>query len=173
MKNALGPLPIIAENLGIITPAVEELLKQTGFPGMQVLQFAFGLEEESEFIKNQYLPHNYPPNSVVYTGTHDNDTTLGWFETAPKEVQMEILAYLDSNGEDIVGDLIRSAWSSVANLSIIPLQDLLRLGTEGRFNNPGTDSGNWEWRFTWDQIIERMGEEIASFSEIYNRGRNI
>ena len=170
LKNALGSLPIIAENLGIITPAVEELLQQTGFPGMRVLQFAFGLEEESEFIENQYLPHNYLPNTVVYTGTHDNDTTLGWFETVPKEVQTEILAYLDSNGEDIVGDLIRLAWSSVANLSIIPLQDLFRLGTEGRLNYPGTDSGNWEWRFTWDQLTEGMGEEIARLSKLYDRG---
>ena len=168
LKKALGPLPIIAENLGVITPAVVELLQQSGFPGMRVLQFAFGLEEE-EFKENEYLPHNYIPNTVVYTGTHDNDTTQGWFKTVPKEVQTEVLEYLNSNNEDIVGDLIRLAWNSVAKMSIIPLQDLLRLGTEGRMNFPGTESGNWEWRFTWDQLTEEKGEEIAKLSKIYER----
>lgn len=169
LKKALGPLPIIAENLGIVTPAVEELLKQTGFPGMRVLQFAFGLEEEEGFIENQYLPHNYISNTVVYTGTHDNDTTLGWFKKAPIEVQREVLEYLNSDGEDIVGDLIRLAWGSVAKMSVIPLQDLLRLGTEGRMNYPGTESGNWEWRFTKDQLTAEKEEEISRLSKIYQR----
>ncbi|MHA2246918.1 MAG: 4-alpha-glucanotransferase [Candidatus Hodarchaeales archaeon] len=169
LKKALGPLPIIAENLGIITPTVEELLQQTGFPGMRVLQFAFGIEEDEEYIENQYLPHNYVSNTVVYTGTHDNDTSLGWFEKAPTEVQREVLEYLDSDGEDIVGDLIRLAWSSVAKMSIIPLQDLLRLGAEGRMNYPGTESGNWEWRFVWDQLEEEKSEEIAKLSKMFQR----
>ena len=168
LKKACGFLPIIAENLGIITPAVVELLQQTGFPGMRVLQFAFGFKEE-EGIENDYLPHNYVPNTVVYTGTHDNDTTLSWFNTAPKEVQKEVLDYLDSSGEDIVGDLIRLAWSSVAKISIIPLQDLLRLGSEGRMNYPGTPSDNWEWRFTWEQLTEKQSNEIAKLSKIYQR----
>lgn len=168
LKKACGILPIIAENLGIITPAVDELLQQTGFPGMRVLQFAFGFEEEMG-IENNYLPHNYIPNTVVYTGTHDNDTSLGWFKKAPTEVQREVLEYLDSDGEDIVGDLIRLAWSSVAKMSIIPLQDLLRLGTEGRMNYPGTESGNWEWRFVWDQLEEGENEEITKLSKIYQR----
>ncbi len=167
LKQALGSLPIIAENLGIITPTVKELLQQTGFPGMRVLQFAFGMEEE--FIENEYFPHNFVPNTVVYTGTHDNDTTLGWFETASTEIQEEVLKYLNSDGEDVVGDLIRLAWSSVARLSIIPLQDLLRLDSEGRMNFPGTESGNWEWRFTWDQLSEERGKEIANLSRIYER----
>ncbi len=168
LKSACGFLPIIAENLGIITPTVDELLQQTGFPGMRVLQFAFGSEEE-EGIENDYLPHNYIPNTVVYTGTHDNDTTLGWFQTAPKDVQREVLEYLNSDGEDIVGDLIRLAWSSVAKISIIPLQDLLRLGSEGRMNLPGSESGNWEWRFTQDQLTEERSEKIAKLSKIYQR----
>ncbi len=169
LKKALGFLPIIAENLGVITPAVEELLKQTDFPGMRVLQFAFGLEEEEGFIENQYLPHNYISNTVVYTGTHDNDTTLGWFKKAPTEVQREVLEYLNSDGEDIVGDLIRLAWGSVAKMSVIPLQDLLRLGTEGRMNYPGTESGNWEWRFTKDQLTAEKEDEVARLSKIYQR----
>ncbi|MFW9903727.1 MAG: 4-alpha-glucanotransferase [Candidatus Thorarchaeota archaeon] len=168
LKKTFGRLPIIAENLGIITPAVTDLLQQTGFPGMRVLQFAFGSEEE-EGIENDYLPHNYIPNTVVYTGTHDNDTTLSWFKNASKEVQNEVLIYLNSNSEDIVGDLIRLAWSSVAKISIIPLQDLLRLGTEGRMNFPGTETGNWEWRFTWKQISKEHGREIAKLSKIYQR----
>ena len=168
LKKVCGFLPIIAENLGIITPSVEELLQQTGFPGMRVLQFAFGFEEE-EWIENDYLPHNYIPNTVVYTGTHDNDTTLGWFKTASKEVQTEVIEYLNSDGEDIVGDLIRLAWSSAAKISIIPLQDLLRLGNEGRMNYPGTERDNWEWRFTWEQLTEKHSNEIAKLSKIYQR----
>ncbi|MFX0124844.1 MAG: 4-alpha-glucanotransferase [Candidatus Hodarchaeota archaeon] len=168
LKKACGFLPIIAENLGIITPAVDELLQQTGFPGMRVLQFAFGFEGE-EGIENDYLPHNYIPNTVVYTGTHDNDTTLGWFNTSPEEIQIAVLDYLNSNGEDVVGDLIRLAWSSVAKISLIPLQDLLRLGTEGRMNFPGTESNNWEWRFTWEQLTEKQSNEIAKLSRIYQR----
>ncbi|UCG01240.1 MAG: 4-alpha-glucanotransferase [Candidatus Heimdallarchaeota archaeon] len=168
LKKVCGFLPVIAENLGIITPAVDELLQQTGFPGMRVLQFAFGIEEE-EYIGNDYLPHNYIPNTVVYTGTHDNDTTLGWFRTVPKEVKQEVLSYLNSDGEDIVRDLIRLAWSSVAKISIIPLQDLLRLGSEGRMNYPGTESHNWEWRFTWEQLTNKQSKEIARLSKIYQR----
>jgi 4-alpha-glucanotransferase len=168
LKKACGSVPIIAENLGIITPAVNELLQQTGFPGMRVLQFAFGFDEKDD-IENDYLPHNYIPNTVVYTGTHDNDTTLGWFETLPKEIQIEVLDYLGSNGKDVVGDLIRLAWSSVARISIIPLQDLLRLGNEGRMNYPGTESGNWEWRFTWEQLTQKQKDELAKLSKIYQR----
>ncbi|MHA2227198.1 MAG: 4-alpha-glucanotransferase [Candidatus Hodarchaeales archaeon] len=168
LKKELGFLPIIAENLGIITPAVDELLQQTGFPGMRVLQFAFGFEEE-EGIENQYLPHNFIPNSVVYTGTHDNDTLLGWFSEASHEIQKEVLDYLNSDGEDISKDLIRLAWSSVAKMCITPLQDLLRLGTEGRMNFPGTESGNWEWRYTWDQLTPEKGKELALLSKIYQR----
>ncbi|MFX1284141.1 MAG: 4-alpha-glucanotransferase [Promethearchaeota archaeon] len=170
LKKACRSLPIIAENLGVITPAVEELLQQTGFPGMRVLQFAFGVEnEDEELIENDYLPHNYIPNTVVYTGTHDNDTTLGWIKKAPKDVQNEVLNYINSSGEDIVGDLIRLAWSSVAKISVIPLQDLLRLGSEGRMNYPGTESGNWEWRFVWEQLSKERSEEIANLSKIYER----
>lgn len=168
LNASCGNLPIIAENLGIITPAVVKLLKQTGFPGMRVLQFAFGVKEE-DVIENEYLPHNYTANTVVYTGTHDNDTSLGWFQMVDKKTQKEVLDYLNSDGSDIVGDLIRLAWSSVAKMSIIPLQDLLRLGTEGRMNFPGRESDNWEWRFTWDHLTDEKCHEIAELSRIYQR----
>lgn len=168
LKEKLGQLPIIAENLGIITSEVEELLEYTGFPGMRVLQFAFGNTEES-FIENDYLPHNFVPNTVVYTGTHDNDTTASWFNSIDEKTQNEVQEYLNSDGEDVVGDLIRLCWSSVARFSIIPLQDLLRLGNEGRMNHPGTESGNWEWRFTWEQLTEEKGEELAKLNRIYQR----
>ncbi|MFX1536451.1 MAG: 4-alpha-glucanotransferase [Promethearchaeota archaeon] len=168
LRKALGHLPIIAEDLGVITPAVENLLQQTGFPGMRVLQFAFG-GDNSKFIENRFLPHNYVYNTIVYTGTHDNNTTKGWIETVPDTTQNKVLKYLNSDGEDIVGDLIRLAWSSVAQMSVIPLQDLLRLGKEGRMNFPGTESGNWEWRFTWEQLIDEKGNELAELSKIYGR----
>ncbi|MFX1250847.1 MAG: 4-alpha-glucanotransferase [Promethearchaeota archaeon] len=168
LRKALGHLPIIAENLGVITPAVDNLLQQTGFPGMRVLQFAFG-GDDSQFTENRFLPHNYVYNTIVYTGTHDNNTTKGWFETVPETTQNKVLKYVNSNGEDIVGDLIRLAWSSVAQMSVIPLQDLLRLGKEGRMNFPGTESGNWEWRFKWEQLRDEKSNEFAELSKIYGR----
>lgn len=169
LKKAFRSLPIIAEDLGVITPEVENLLQQTGFPGMKVLHFAFE-DEKSDFIETKYLPHHYTPNCIVYTGTHDNDTTLSWFCKASQKTQSKVLEYTNSNGEDIVGDLIRLAWSSVAKMSVVPAQDVLRLGSEGRMNLPGSESGNWEWRFTWDQFIEEKSNEIAKLSKIYQRG---
>lgn len=168
VKKKLGTLPIIAENLGLITPEVEELLDQTGFPGMNVLQFAFSGDGVDQ-AENRFLPHNHSYNTLVYTGTHDNDTTAGWFASAPDSVRTHVLEYLNSNGEDIVGDLIRTAWSSVAKMAIIPLQDLFRLDTEGRMNFPGTDNGNWEWKFRWNQLTGEKGKELARLSKLYGR----
>lgn len=170
LKQSLGEnLPIIAENLGYITPTAEELLEKTGFPGMNVLQFAFIEEEKKLRTNNPHLPHNFSPNTVVYTGTHDNSTTLSWFKNLSKKNQKFLLEYLKSEGKDIVGDMIRLAWSSVANISIIPFQDLLRLGDESRMNKPGSLEGNWEWRFTWSQVSERRVGEIATLSKIFGR----
>ena len=151
LTAALGDLPIIAENLGVITPEVESLRAEFGFPGMRVLQFAFSSDEE-----NIHLPDNYPRDVVVYTGTHDNDTTAGWFaglddesETpdAKKAEREFCLKYLESDGQEIHWDMIRAALSSAADTAIIPLQDLLGLGSEARMNLPATESGNWTWRF--------------------------
>ncbi|MCK4818857.1 4-alpha-glucanotransferase, partial [bacterium] len=168
IRNKLGILPIIAEDLGIITPPVRVLLQNTGFPGMRVLQFAFG-DESEDYIKSNYLPHNYTRNTVVYTGTHDNDTTKSWFEKSPYGLKKHVFEYTHSDGKDVVGDMIRIAWSSVAKMAIIPLQDLLRLGSAGRMNLPGTTGDNWRWRFTWNQLTEKKGEKFSKLSEIYRR----
>ncbi|MHA1214863.1 MAG: 4-alpha-glucanotransferase [Candidatus Hodarchaeales archaeon] len=164
----LGKIPIIAEDLGVITPPVKELLRKTGFPGMRVLQFAFG-SNSNEYCENRFLPHNYQTNTIVYTGTHDNDCTKSWFEKAPPDVQEHVVEYTGSNGSDIVGDLIRLAWSSTALMSVIPLQDLLRLGSEGRMNFPGKEEGNWEWRFTWEMLKDTNGEELKRLSKLFGR----
>jgi 4-alpha-glucanotransferase len=168
LKKALGPLSIIAEDLGTITPEVEKLLQETKFPGMRVLQFAFEEDNENS-AKNKYLPHNYHPNSIVYTGTHDNQTTKAWFEDSSQKIKEYILDYTHSNGKDIVGDLIRLIWSSVAKMAVIPLQDLLRLGDEARMNIPGTTNNNWKWRFTWSQMNDELNSELKQMTVLYNR----
>jgi 4-alpha-glucanotransferase len=164
VEQALGKLPIIAEDLGVITPAVEELRDRFGFPGMKVLQFAFGSGPN-----NPYLPHNYPRACVVYTGTHDNDTTLGWFAHLSPEERADVLDYLGTDGHDIVWDLIRLAYSSVATLAIIPLQDILGLDSSARMNVPSRASGNWAWRFTWEMVQESALQRIAHLAYIYGR----
>lgn len=168
IKKKLGILPIIAEDLGIITPPVKTLRQSTGFPGMRVLQFAFG-DDFEDYNESNYLPHNYTRNTVVYTGTHDNDTTKSWFDRSPTVLKNRVLEYTNSDGKDVVGDLIRLAWSSIAKMAIIPLQDLLHLGGDGRMNLPGTVGDNWRWRFTWGQLTEEKGEEISKMSKIYGR----
>ena len=166
--NKLGVLPIIAEDLGIITPPVHALREAFNFPGMRILQFAFG-DEDSKFTENRFLPHNFEYNTVVYTGTHDNTTSRQWFENLEPNIQQRVLEYMNSSGKDIVGDFIRLAWSSVAKMAIIPLQDLLRLGKEARMNFPGKSSGNWTWRFTWDQIKPDYVQELLKLNKLYNR----
>jgi 4-alpha-glucanotransferase len=173
-----GELPIIAEDLGYITPEVIALRDQFGFPGMQVLQFAFGADPQAD----AYKPYNYVPNSVVYTGTHDNDTTIGWFTSegagmstrSHDEVSGErefALKYLGTDGGEINWDFIRLALASVANTAIIPLQDVLGLGSEARMNVPSRESGNWAWRYTPDQLTPEIRRRLAEMTEIYGRNR--
>ena len=139
-REALGGLPIVAEDLGVITPDVEALLASVGVPGMKVLQFAF-YEPDST-----YLPHRHVPNAVVYTGTHDNDTARGWFARLSQEEKQRVTDYLGGDGSRIEWDLIRAAFASVCNRAIVPLQDVLGLGSEARMNNPAAPGGNWGWR---------------------------
>jgi 4-alpha-glucanotransferase len=166
VQDALGRLPIIAEDLGVITPEVDAIRLQFGFPGMKVLQFAFDGD-----VRSPYLPHNYTdPNSVVYTGTHDNDTTLGWFRSASPQSRAAVLRYLGrTNRAEIHWHLIRLALSSIATLAIVPLQDVLGLGSEGRMNTPGQEKGNWRWRYTPDILRPEFGVRLAELTRIYGR----
>jgi 4-alpha-glucanotransferase len=141
-----GELPLVAEDLGIITPAVTALRQRYGLPGMLVLQFAFDGGAD-----NPYLPHNHSPDAVVYTGTHDNDTTLAWFEALTEPARQNVLDTLKSD-EPMPRALMHAALHSVATLAVIPMQDVLGLGAGHRMNIPGTTSGNWQWRFDWDQL---------------------
>lgn len=175
LRQHLGPLPVIAEDLGVITPDVEELRDGYGFPGMKILQFAFGGD-----AKNHDLPHNYIRNCVAYTGTHDNDTTVGWWlSQAGKgstrdaaEISREhnfCLKYLNIDGTDIQWDFIRAVWASVAHTAIAPLQDVLGVGTEGRMNLPATTAGNWLWRYTEGGLTEEIIERLKELTEVYGR----
>jgi len=163
---ALGPLPVIAEDLGIITPEVTALRQRFGFPGMRVLQFAWG---EDDGGKNPYLPHNHTPDSVVYPGTHDNDTTVGWWQTAPESLRHHLRVYLACDGGDIAWTLIRTASASVADIALLPLQDILRLDGSHRMNTPGTTAGNWRWRFTWDQVRPEHAAGLVQLGRLYDR----
>jgi 4-alpha-glucanotransferase len=163
-RTVLGGLPLIAEDLGLITPEVEAMRDQFGLPGMRILQFAFSDS------KNPYLPHNFVPRTVVYTGTHDNDTTLGWFATLPDNERGFLRRYLpQASGGTIAWDLIRLAWGSVANYAIAPLQDLLSLPTEARMNLPGKAEGNWRWRFRSEMLTPEILDRLADFTDTYNR----
>jgi len=167
LKKYLGDLPILAEDLGVITKQVEELRDQFNFPGMKVLQFAFGKEME-----NQFLPHNYIPNCVVYTGTHDNDTTRAYFEKEKKnggDIFTHLQKYLNYYEDDVVAELIRLAYSSVAVFVVIPMQDILNLGGEARMNFPSTLGGNWTWRFTWDQVERKLSKRYKELALLYDR----
>ncbi|HED14662.1 MAG TPA: 4-alpha-glucanotransferase, partial [Gammaproteobacteria bacterium] len=141
LQQQLGPLPFVAEDLGIITPQVRALLEEFGLPGMKILQFAFAGD-----ANNPYLPHNHDRHSVVYTGTHDNDTTLGWYQDCSADIQRKVLEYFAKPGEEMPWPMIRSALASVATMAIIPMQDLLSLGGLARMNRPGTIENNWQWR---------------------------
>jgi 4-alpha-glucanotransferase len=167
IKKKLGDVPIIAEDLGVITQSVRDLRDKFEFPGMKILQFAFGEDGEKHF-----LPHNHVPNCVVYTGSHDNDTTRGFFEKE-KEIGSGIYEwaqkYLNYYGDDIRFQVIRTAYASVANFVVIPMQDILNLGSEARMNFPGRPSGNWTWRFTWDQINDDLINQYKEMTEIFER----
>ena len=166
LSSNLGRLPIIVEDLGIITHSVRRLRDELGYPGMAVLQFAFG-EDDS----NPYLPHNQVPNQVVFTGTHDNDTTLGWYRSASEWERDHVRRYLSVDGENIVSDLIRCAFGCIAETALIPMQDVLELGTEARMNIPGYAEGNWGWRFTWDQLEPGRTEWFAQLARDTGRSR--
>ncbi|MFL5761624.1 MAG: 4-alpha-glucanotransferase [Thermomicrobiales bacterium] len=160
----LGPVPFIVEDLGLITADVEELRKDLGYPGMAVLQFAFDGRPE-----NAYLPHNYGENLVVYTGTHDNQTTVGWFHSLPTPEQQQVQRYIGRDGSDIAWDFIRLGLSSVANMAIFPLQDILRLGDEARMNTPGRAMGNWAWRYLGHQLHHGLAAGLGELTHAYGR----
>ncbi len=165
LREKLGTLPILAEDLGIITPEVEALRDEFEFPGMKILHFAFGSDPG-----NPFLPFNYVRNCVVYTGTHDNDTTVGWFHSRPDWERDAILRYMGHiSPEGIHWDLIRMAFSSIANLAILPLQDVLGLGTEARMNFPGTAEGNWAWRYQSGWLSYELGDRLKSLVYTYGR----
>jgi 4-alpha-glucanotransferase len=175
IRNALGELPIIAEDLGVITPEVEKLRDDFGFPGMRILQFAF-----SSNTKNQDLPHNYHSHVAAYTGTHDNDTTVGWFQSVAGEgstrnaVQVEIerefcLRYFNTDGEEINWDFVRAVLASVADTAVIPLQDLQGLGNEARMNLPNSTAGNWSWRFKAGELTDELAKRLKDLTALYGR----
>jgi 4-alpha-glucanotransferase len=160
--------PIIAEDLGLITDEVRKLLRATGFPGMKVLQFAFGGGPE-----NPYLPHNYrDANCVVYTGTHDNDTTRGWFANLSDTERAHLLRYLRTDAQvNITEELMRLALSSTARIAIVPLQDVLDLDSSARFNTPGAPQGNWTWRLRADQLDPGHADCLAELTQLYGRAQ--
>ena len=164
IKNELGELPIIAEDLGVITPEVVALRERYNFPGMKILQFAF-----SGSYANSFLPHNYHPNCVTYTGTHDNDTTLGWFKQAPEEEKHKAREYTRSDDDEINWELIRLALLSVADQAVIPLQDFMNLDSTHRMNLPGTATGNWDWRYTTDMLENVDNNRIKHLITMANR----
>ncbi len=164
VEAALGALPIIAEDLGVITPDVVALRDRLGFPGMRILQFAWSGDPD-----DPYLPHNFVPHCVVYTGTHDNDTTLGWWQSAPEYERQRVQLYLGRDGSDISWDFIRLALASVAELAIIPLQDVLKLGNEARMNTPGLAGGNWSWRFHEGQLDPDVAGRLRLLTGLYGR----
>lgn len=174
LTAALGPMPIVAENLGLITPEVEALRRQFDYPGMAILQFAFD-DPTSAFI-----PHRHVGALVVYTGTHDNDTTVGWWNStgagdstrAPADVEKEkafARQYLATDGREIHWALIRAAFASVANTALVPLQDVLGLGSDTRMNLPGRQAGNWSFRFTWDQLPSALTARLGELARTYGR----
>lgn len=176
LHEALGELPIVAEDLGLITPEVRALRERFRLPGMRVLQFGFGGDPRT----NEHCPHNYPRNCVVYTGTHDNNTSVGWLHEVEQSesrdglepMQAErtaALKYMASDGQEVHWDMIRLALASVGNLAIVPLQDVLGLGQEARMNYPGTPEGNWQWRYAADLLTTELVGRLREITEIYGR----
>lgn len=163
IKAKLGDLPFIAEDLGVITPDVDDLRLGLGLPGMRVLQFAMDKPQ------NPYLPHNYVPETVCYTGTHDNDTTLGWWRALNGRDQSFIGEYAGHWIHEPAWELLRLAWGSVADLAVAPIQDILGLGSDARMNVPGKADGNWKWRMKWEYFPYGTVERIADLTERFNR----
>ncbi len=165
LTEKLGALPIVVEDLGFLTPSVLQLVADSGFPGMKVMQFAFDTREDSD-----YLPHNYIKNCVAYTGTHDNDTVMGWIQTAPKETVAKAVAYLNLTEEEGYNwGMMRAIWSSVSDLAVVPVQDILGLGSEARINTPSTLGDNWKWRLLPDQLTDELAEKVYGCMELYAR----
>ena len=165
LKSVIGKKQVIAEDLGFLTKSVIRLVKKTGYPGMKILQFAFDSREESD-----YLPHNYEKNCVVYTGTHDNQTTTGWFKTLNKKDKMFAKRYLNITGnKNIAWIFIRAALSSVADTAVIPMQDYLELGDEARMNTPSTLGDNWKWRMGKNVLTDELAQEIRQLTKLYGR----
>jgi len=157
LQQHFGGLPVVAEDLGIITPEVDALRLQFDFPGMKILQFAFDGGED-----NPYLPENHEALSVVYTGTHDNDTTLGWYSSLDDAAREKVKAHMPEDSPEMPWALIRTALESTSVLAIIPMQDLLGLGNDARMNMPGTAEGNWSWRFSWDMVSAGLARSILT-----------
>ncbi|MBE2293337.1 MAG: 4-alpha-glucanotransferase [Phycisphaerales bacterium] len=164
LQKEFGPLSLVAEDLGIITPEVEALRDTHGLPGMKVLQFAFGGGAD-----NPYLPHNHVVNAVAYTGTHDNDTTAGWFEHLDESTRGHLFDYLGGSPDQMPELLVRTAFASVARLAVIPMQDVLKLGSEDRMNQPGIPNGNWVWRFRWEQLEAGVADHYRHLLQMYGR----
>ena len=177
LQRQLGPLPIIAEDLGLITPAVVALRDACGFPGMKILQFAFGGGLPDDAVgdvasegTHEFLPHNYQPNVVVYSGTHDNDTARGWWNNAPAVERARAALYLACGAEDLHTAMIRAACNSVAQMAVFPLQDVLGLPSAQRFNLPGTVSAeNWSWRFEWAALTTDLTRQLAAITRASGR----
>jgi 4-alpha-glucanotransferase len=166
LGNEAGDLPIIAEDLGIITPQVTALREACGLPGMRILQFAFGGGPD-----NPYLPHNHTPDTVAYTGTHDNDTTLGWWQHARAAEHTHVQAYLGPHvGAEPHWSLILATSQSVARTAIFPFQDVLGLDTRHRMNTPGVAEGCWTWRFDWQQVGHQPAERLRAMTLAHGRG---
>ena len=167
VQKELGTLPFIAEDLGLITPDVCALRDQFQLPGTRVLQFAFDGN-----AGNPYLPHNYVPNTVVYTGTHDNPTTRGWFETLPEDQRRNMWNYLKRSAgksDEVAWELIRLAWSSPAGLAVAPLHGLLNLDAEARMNRPGSTKGNWRWRCTEEMLSDSVFARLNGLTTATDR----
>lgn len=164
IKKALGEIPLVAEDLGIITKEVDELRNSFNLPGMKILQFAFG-----DDATNPYLPHNYESNSVVYTGTHDNDTTLGWYHSLNDDERHHVYQALGVPAIQMPQALMQAAFASVANMAIVPMQDILELGSADRMNVPGTTEGNWQWRFSWEQLTESKINYLTRLIKLFGR----
>ena len=163
MRSDLGDLPLIAEDLGFITPEVVELRKSTGLPGMKILQFGFSQ------VDSPHLPHHYDCTTVVYTGTHDNDTARGWFDAAEPEEQRLVLDYLGTSADEVPWTLIHAAYMSVAQMAIVPVQDILALGTEARMNRPGDGEDNWSWRLGPAALTREQAARLRRWAEVSGR----
>jgi 4-alpha-glucanotransferase len=171
LERGLGRLPIIAEDLGVITPEVTALRERFGFPGMRILQFAFDEGEAGALgAGNRFLPHNHAPDSVVYTGTHDNDTTRGWYEARSARERDDVERYAPDPGAEIPWRFIRMAMASVCRWAVVPMQDVLCLGSEARMNRPGTSGpANWSWRAPADAFDTRRAARLRGLAATYGR----